>query len=206
MTVARFFDWFQLAVLGCLACLGLGRALVLRARGVRVLALDRQRTPTHQMWDFLTVMCLLAWFGETVAQAWPLPIHFVPQPLQTVLVEAATVKGAGAVLMLAGLLSYGLALRALGDSWRGGIDRERPGPLVTRGIYKWTRNPCYVSFDLLAAGTFLMQGRLIFLLLALGLGVLLHVQIRREERFLAEFYGDAYREYCTRVARYLKWR
>lgn len=204
--MARFFDWVQLAVLGCLACLGLGRALVLHARGVRVLAIDWQRTPTHKLGDLLTVMCLLAWFCETVAQAWPLPIHFVPQPLRIVLMDAATVKAAGAVMMLAGLLCYGLALRALGDSWRGGIDRKTPGPLVIRGIYTWTRNPCYISFDLLAAGTFLIQGRLIFLLLALGLGVLLHIQIRREERFLAEFYGDAYREYCGRVGRYLKWR
>ncbi|MEK7676564.1 MAG: isoprenylcysteine carboxylmethyltransferase family protein [Verrucomicrobiota bacterium] len=204
--MARFFDWFQLAVLGCLACLGIGRALVLRARGVRVIAIDWQRTPEHKMGDLLTVMCLLAWFGETVAQAWPLPIHFVPQPLRTVLMDAAMVKAAGAVMMLAGLLSYGLALRALGDSWRGGIDRKSPGPLVTCGIYAWTRNPIYASFDLLAAGTFLMQGRLIFLMLALGLGVMLHIQIRREERFLTGFYGDAYREYCARVGRYLKWR
>jgi protein-S-isoprenylcysteine O-methyltransferase Ste14 len=35
---------------------------------------------------------------------------------------------------------------------------------------------------------------------------MLHEQVRREEPFLTQAYGDAYRDYCTRVGRYARWR
>ncbi len=105
--------------------------------------------------------------------------------------------------MVAGVALYGLALAAFGHSWRMGIDRKTPGALVTHGIFAWTRNPIYLSLDLLVVGTFLIQGRLLFLALSLVIVGLLHDQIRREERFLAEAYGDAYRDYRAWVGRYL---
>jgi protein-S-isoprenylcysteine O-methyltransferase Ste14 len=63
-----------------------------------------------------------------------------------------------------------------------------------------------VAFDLLYVGTFLLNGRLIFLLLASVWIPLLHLLMRREERFLVRLYGDAYRDYCDRVGRYFSWR
>ena len=96
--------------------------------------------------------------------------------------------------------------RKMGRSWRIGIDRNTPGALVTSGIFAWTRNPIYVALDLIFFGTFLVQGRAVFLGLALALAGLLHYQIRREEKYLAGLYGDAYRAYCERVGRYMGWR
>jgi len=52
-------------------------------------------------------------------------------------------------------------------------------------------------------GTFLMEGRLVFLVAALVLLALGHPLIRREERFLAQVHGAAYAGYCARVGRYL---
>ena len=206
MTVARFFDWFQLATLAGLACLALPRLLVLYARGVRVLAIDHHRTPKQMLADLLSVICLLLWWYEVVAYAWPVPIHFVPPWLGIVLFDAVAVKISGAALWAGGLVIYGLALWAFGDSWRLGIDRSRPVALVTRGIFASTRNPIYVSFNLMSVGTFLIQGRLIFLMLAIFFAGLLHLQILREERFLSQTQGDAYHRYRGRVGRYVTWR
>jgi protein-S-isoprenylcysteine O-methyltransferase Ste14 len=85
------------------------------------------------------------------------------------------------------------------------IDRTHPGPLVTGGIYGWTRHPIYVAFDLLFVGTFLVLGRLIFLVLALVWLRLLHSYMQREECFLSHLYGEPYRDYCGRVGRYFSW-
>jgi protein-S-isoprenylcysteine O-methyltransferase Ste14 len=206
MTTTRFFDWFQIAALGCLASFGIGRAIVLYTRGVRVVVIDWERSVPEKLADLLVMSLLLSWAYETVAWAWPLRKHIFPAPLSAVVVDFALVKGAGAVAVLCGLLIFALALWAFADSWRIGIDRQTAGALMTRGIFAWTRNPIYIALDLIVCGTFLVSGRVIFLVIAVGFAGLLHYQIRREERYLAGAYGDAYRDYCERVGRYVRWR
>jgi protein-S-isoprenylcysteine O-methyltransferase Ste14 len=156
--------------------------------------------------DTMAFGCLLVWAYEVVAYAWPLHFHMGPQNLGRILIDNIAIKTVGTIVVSAAVLLYGVALRRLGASWRLGIDRSAPGPLVTDGIYRWTRHPIYVALDLLFAGTFLVLGRLIFLVLALIWIPLLDSFMRREERFLAQLYGGAYRDYCTRVGRYFSWR
>jgi protein-S-isoprenylcysteine O-methyltransferase Ste14 len=150
----------------------------------------------------MLILAFLLWGGATMLYAWPLRAPGIPPPLDMLLLDALPADGLGAVMMVAGVTLYGLALAAFGHSWRMGIDRKTPGALVTHGIFAWTRNPIYLSLDLLVLGTFLIQGRLLFLGLSLLIAGLLHDQIRREERYLAEAYGDAYRDYRARVGRY----
>ena len=76
--------------------------------------------------------------------------------------------------------------------------------LVTRGIYRWTRNPMYVG-DVL-----LLLAVVVFFSNPLGLaGVVLFVlwmdllQIPAEEHALRERFGEAYQAYCARVRRWL---
>ncbi len=203
MTLDRFFDWFQLAALACLFCLGMARFVMLRARGIRVIVVDWRRTIPQMLCDALLIPSLLALFYHIIAYSWPLPGSFVVPSLGKVLIDGTAAKAAGALLLVAAVVIYGLALWAFGNSWRLGIDRQSPGCLVTTGIFAWTRNPIYVALDLVAVGTFFLQGRLIFLVLAAIIVLMLHEVICREERFLRERYGEAYREYCARAGRYV---
>jgi len=206
MTVTQFLDWLELAALACLTLLGVGRALALYARGVRVVAFDRTWWPVQVPAALIAGTGLLLWAYEIVACAWPLPVHVVPRAWRAVLVNALTIKAVGAVVLLASVLVYGLALRGLGVSWRLGVDRDRPGPLVTAGIYARMRHPIYVGLGLFSIGTSLVLGQLLFLVLAALAVVGLHAAVLVEERFLVQIYGDAYREYCQRVGRYVTWR
>lgn len=176
---------------------------MLYARGVHVLVIDRQRTVSQMLSDLLLVTLLLLLFYYFVAYSWPLPDAFVLPWLGMQLIDASTAKTIGAMFSAAGLVIYGSAIRAFGHSWRIGIDRKSPGSLVTTGIFTWTRNPIYLAFDLLAIAAFLLQGWLIFLVLAVIIVLMIHEQICREERFLSEQYGDAYHNYSARVGRYL---
>jgi protein-S-isoprenylcysteine O-methyltransferase Ste14 len=205
MTPDRFFDWFLLATLACLIGLGIGRGLLLYRSGVRVLVIDRHRPPIQVILDLILVLCFFLWAYEIIVYAYPLTTHFLPAWMGRLLIQGLVVKAVGGTLVLAGLSIYTLALRALADSWRLGIDRQSTGTLVTRGIFAWTRNPIFLSLDLMAIGSFLVLGRLVFLVLSLTLVGLLHEQIRREESFLSQVHDLVYQQYCARVGRYIKW-
>jgi len=205
MTTTRFFEWFEFGVLTCWFGLGLARACLLRARGVSVFVGDWQRTVWQMLADTLLLACLLAFAYEVIACAWALDFHIGPSVLANLVLDGLAIRALGALLVLGGLLAYVVALRDLGTSWRLGLDRTAPGPLVTEGLYRWTRHPIYVALDLFFIGTFLVLGRLIFLVLALVWAPLLHAIMTREERFLTQRYGAAYRDYCRRTKRYFTW-
>jgi protein-S-isoprenylcysteine O-methyltransferase Ste14 len=205
METSRFFEWFLFWVLACWGLLGLMRVLLFRARGISVIVADRQRTVSQMVADALASICLLVWAYEIVAYVWHFYFHVGPVGLHRVLVESVIIETVGAIVVSAAFLLYVIALHHLGKSWRLGIDRTTPGPLVTGSIYRWTRHPIYVAFDLLFVGTFLVLGHLIFLVLALVWIPLLHGLMLREERFLIELYDGAYRDYCRHVGRYFSW-
>lgn len=202
MTTSRFSEWFAFGALTCLMGLGLMRALMLRARGVSVFVGDRQRTGWQMLADTVMVACLLAFTYEIIAYAWQLRFHIGPSVLGSSVVDGLASQALGALIVTGAVILYVIALRDLGVSWRLGLDRSAPGPLVTGGVYRWTRHPIYVALDLWFMGTFLLIGRLSFLVLALVWVPLLHAIMDREERFLTGLYGDAYRDYSRRVGRY----
>jgi protein-S-isoprenylcysteine O-methyltransferase Ste14 len=199
-----FFDAFQLAILTGLALAGVGRAVALTRRGVRLLVIDPERSLLQGLNDLAILLVFGVWFLEAFVFAAGLDTHATPACLHGILVRALPLQGLGAALMLVGLGVYVAGLGAFGDSWRLGIDREKAGALVTTGIFAWSRNPIYLALDLLVIGSFAIQGRTLFGLLAVLMAGLLHALILREERFLDAQYGDAYRAYRTHVPRYWK--
>ena len=111
-------------------------------------------------------------------------------------------------LALAGLgLSFVLAgVRAVRRS-QSTIDPRHPEnttSVVETGIYAVTRNPIYVGLLLLLGGWAVYLQNLAALgLEGLFMATLTHLQIRPEERFLEQRFGDAYLSYVRRVPRWL---
>ncbi len=202
MDVDRLFGWLVLGGLGSLVALGISRGVMLSARGVRIFPIDRQRTIGEGLADLAFLLGFIFWVYETLAFALPLSFHFVPAAARVLVIDAIAAKVLGTLAMSAGIAVYGLALHAFGSSWRLGIDRDRPGTLVTGGIFSHSRNPIYLSLMLVAVGVFLVLGQLVLLLLAIVSSVYFHFLVRREERFLMQHYGDTYRAYTQRVGRW----
>jgi protein-S-isoprenylcysteine O-methyltransferase Ste14 len=76
--------------------------------------------------------------------------------------------------------------------------------LVTTGIHGWSRNPIYVGMFLLYTGIGIAARSPWVLVLALPLIVILRYGVvAREERYLEQRFGDAYRDYKARVRRWL---
>lgn len=100
------------------------------------------------------------------------------------------------------VIGFGLALYATGQlGWANAHGAEEG--LKTGGVYRWSRNPIYVVTipGLLGAGL-LVHSALLYLLLALW-AVLYVAAPFLEEPWLEERYGDAYREYCRSVHRFI---
>ena len=201
MDVDRLFGCLVLGAMGCLGVLGISRGVMLSARGVRIFTIDRERTIREALADLAFLLCFVFWVYETLAFALPQDFQLVPDTARVLVIDAMA-KVPGTLAMAAGIAVYGLALRAFGSSWRPGIDRERPGPPVTSGIFSRSRNPIYLSLMLLTAGVLLVVGQLVLLVLGMIFAVYFHFLIRREERFPMQHSGDAYRGYTQRVGRW----
>ncbi len=108
--------------------------------------------------------------------------------------------------VIAGFVILGVAalyfLRA-----RTTINPLNPGntsSLVTRGLYRFSRNPIYVADVLFLIGwAFYMSNIFSFLLILGFMPYLNRFQIEPEERTLEAKFGDEYRAYKSQVRRWL---
>lgn len=113
------------------------------------------------------------------------------------------------------LASLGLALMSLGGgltmlsqwsmrfSWKIGIPEAQDAPLVTSGLYAFSRNPIYVGMVTALIGTVLAVPNVVSVALALSAWISISYQIRMEEAHLSGAFGEAYLRYCRRVRRWL---
>jgi len=202
-----FIACFQIAGLALFLILTVSRTLQLRARlHINPIVLNLHKRGLLGMVEAALFVGVNLWVLLVLLHVLPLPIMRPAWLFGITLVDSLPAKIMGALLVLAAFLLRALAMIALGDSWRLGLDENVPGPLVTTGVYAVSRNPIYLFFNLWFIGTFLLNGTLIFLTFALLASVNLHYQILQEERFLAEVHGTEYERYCACTPRYLALR
>jgi protein-S-isoprenylcysteine O-methyltransferase Ste14 len=105
-------------------------------------------------------------------------------------------------LELCGFLLIALAIA--GRVWSAlYIAGRKKTELVESGPYSLSRNPLYLFTFLGTFGVGLQFGGVSFALLALLFTIaVFHLVVRREERFLEEAFGEAYRSYCRRTPRF----
>lgn len=109
------------------------------------------------------------------------------------------------------LLGEALRIVTIGYEYieRGGRDRKvYASTLVQGGVFAHCRNPLYLGNSMLAVGIALVVHAAAFYLIVLPLVGYAYVSIvAAEEAFLQQKFGDAYRDYCRRVHRWIpRWR
>ena len=103
--------------------------------------------------------------------------------------------GAGLAVYLLGLLACGASIVSFAAPSGG-------GPL-TKGAYRFSRNPMYVAYFLLFLGCALLTQSPALGGIVLVFQISAHWIILAEERWCLERFGDAYQQYMDRVRRYL---
>jgi len=153
----------------------------------------RQKIPTDgvgpYLWGILLVMNLAGWMLS-----------------QSVLQSGLLKGGFQDLFYLIGIL---LMLVAARIQWLSGVKSGvstsfQSNELKTTGIYARTRNPIYFSWWICGIGAILCVHNVWLLLLIPIQWVILTVVIRNtEEKWLYELHGEAYKEYCERVNRWI---
>lgn len=112
------------------------------------------------------------------------------------------IKLAGILVAAFGTGIFISAMITMQDSWRAGIPTGDKTRLVTSGIYKVSRNPAFLGFDLvyIGIGAAFLNPVLAFISI-MGI-VLMHFQILEEESFLTKEFGEEYEIYKQKVGRY----
>ena len=117
--------------------------------------------------------------------------------------EYGWLRSIGVVLLLLSLLWIGLAQSEMGEAWRIGIDTEHRTPLVENGVFRISRNPIFLGMMLTLFGLFLILPNMLTLLACVLGVVVIGVQVRLEEEYLAQLHPEAYPSYRQRVRRWL---
>jgi protein-S-isoprenylcysteine O-methyltransferase Ste14 len=170
----------------------LARALWMRGQGVGAFHFGR----THKT-DYLIPPFAFFYFYLVFAAAFDWPAVSRQR-----FFDSEVLSWLGVLLCLAGTSLFLLSLISFGRSFRVGIDTERPGGLVTTGVFAWSRNPMYVAFALVLLGQCLVSPNWVMLAYLVAGVWLLHRQVLREEEYLRWSYGGEYDSYCKRVRRY----
>lgn len=167
------------------------KVLAQKHRGIQTRQIGRRKEKSIHTVEMLMSVATL---GAPVAQLMSIAFGWNHLP--------ASARFSG---FLVGMLGDGIFLFSvlcMKDSWRAGIPDKDKTELVTGGIYRYSRNPAFLGFDLMYIGVLLLYGNLLTLSFSTFAIVMLHLQILQEERYLVNTFGAPYQEYCRHVFRY----
>ena len=167
------------------------KALAQKHRGIQTRQIGRRKEKSIHT---VEVLMSIATLGATIAQLMSIAFGWNHLP--------ASARFTGFLIGLLGDAIFLLSVLCMRDSWRAGIPDKDKTELVTTGIYRFSRNPAFLGFDLMYAGVLLLYGNLLTLGFSVFAMVMLHLQILQEERYLADTFGAPYQEYCRHVFRY----
>jgi len=199
----NLFNYFQIISLIIFLLVFFGRTIWLRRKGTKVFVLGSGKKGSTALLEKSFLFFFSIWLIQIGIHSLHLNIQFLPLVLFNQIFKNQIIQFAGGTVIFVGLIVFCLSLISFNSSWRVGIDTVSPGDLITTGVFSVSRNPIFLSMDLYFLGTFLIYSNLFFLMCFVCIALGFQFQIRQEETFLIERYGDKYRKYMAQVNRYI---
>lgn len=190
-------DWAALGLLCVFYGAYLLKMAAQRRRGIAANVLVRGQKSRRAYWTGLALMTVnyCACAAQFLSCFWRERLGPLAVPVPLTLL--------GLTLMVAGDGLFIAAILTMKDSWRAGVDESQRTELVTGGLYRLSRNPAFVGFDLLYLGSALALGNLVLAAAVCAAVVMIHLQILEEEKHLEKMFGQPYLAYRREVGRYL---
>jgi protein-S-isoprenylcysteine O-methyltransferase Ste14 len=202
MTMQPEFRLLQLAAVLLIGIAFVGNAVRQRARlGRSSLRWPDRRHPGVVATDVVFWLSVAGWSAGSLAWiGWPanrsLFVPLTDSPVVPVQWLGVATLYLGVAVILWGFVS-------LGASFRTSIDYEEQTSLVTRGVYRFSRNPMAAGLILVGWGSALIPQTWFALLVATGLTVANRLRVRHEELQLRRLLGASYLRYMSRVPRFV---
>lgn len=117
--------------------------------------------------------------------------------------EHPTAVKVGWIFLILSLIFVLIAQSHMAQSWRIGIDEKNKSTLVTTGLFSISRNPVFLGIMVANVGLFLVLPNAFTLLITALSSISMNTQIRLEETFLEEEFGEDYQRYKAKVRRWL---
>ena len=185
------FGACALGIMAVFYAIYFGKKIAQGRRGIVTRQIGKRKEKgIHTVETVMSVATLLVVAGElfSVSSGW----NYAPNVVRWIGLGAGAT---GDVVFLAAVL-------CMRDSWRAGIPEKDKTELVTRGIFKISRNPAFLGFDFVYIGVAALFFNPVNAVLSLFAIVSLHLQILQEEKFLATTFGVPYLIYKKSVCRY----
>jgi len=96
-----------------------------------------------------------------------------------------------------------IAQRNMANEWRIGIDNENKVNLITKGMFGISRNPIFLGVIIVFIGLFLIIPNAVTVVILVSGVIVIQVQVRLEEEFLLNQLGNEYKEYMSKVKRWI---
>ena len=137
-------------------------------------------------------------FIAAVALSFLVPLPFIPDALLFAL------RVVGVLMFIAAVALAGFAEREFRRAHTPALPTAPTRAIVASGVYAYTRNPMYLGMTAGLAALALVFNSLWFVIAApFAAFAVTRLAIAREERYLADKFGETYRAYRMRVRRWL---
>ena len=126
---------------------------------------------------------------------WIYPVHLAAAPLRWIIAGLLVFTGIAVILYCAWIFRK----RNINiEPWK------KTSHLITSGIYRFSRNPIYLSFVIVGLGAAFAANSIWIALLMVPLVLIINrIVIAKEELYLEEKFGDEYRSYKKQVRRWI---
>ena len=141
----------------------------------------------------LMIVSVVMFIAGESAYEYLMPAHYL---------EVKWVRITAIVLCFISLLVTMLGHFDMAQSWRIGIDKINEAPLVQTGLFRFSRNPVFLSMIIVLLCLFFIIPNAVTLVTLVSGYMLIQLQVRLEEEFLLQKHGEIYKEYCRKVKRW----
>ena len=117
--------------------------------------------------------------------------------------ESVALLKIGWGFLILSLIVVWIAQSNMANSWRIGIDEKNKTSLVTKGLFSISRNPIFLGIMIANIGLFLVIPNAFTLVIIALSTTSINTQIRLEEAFLKQEFGNDYLEYAKKVRRWI---